>query len=230
MARVQEKFPVVFVACPFKEDRVFNRRVFKERLGHLPWNLVFADDKIRSDQLLKRAEDDIKTSDFVLVDITGWNANVSLELGLAKGLGVEYRIIRNSKDANKDVYADLKGIQRIDYAKATGQKAYDTLFKELVDKVFKKQYFSKKLWTKLSNKERSEDRFEFALWILSHFKNSEATISKEKLNNLKRGFHFKKGEGDEVIDLLCQEKLLKRKGKGGVIRLGKQIYNKVKGN
>lgn len=226
MARSKEKFPVVFVACPFKEDRIFNRNSFKRRLGHLPWTLVFADDTIHSDQLLKRAEDDIKKSDLVLIDITGWNANVSLELGLAHGLGYDYIILRNTKDAIKDVYADLKGIQRIDYSKGTGEKAYDPLFRELVNKIFKHNYYSKKIWSKIRGKERDDDRFEFSLWMLSQFKGSSASISNAKLASLQRGFHFKRQEAEEVIELLCKEGYLNRRGRGAPIKLKKAIFSR----
>ncbi|WP_376705725.1 hypothetical protein RQ479_15340 [Mesorhizobium sp. ISC25] len=51
-----------------------------------------------------------------MFDITEWNPNVALELGIAIGLSKRYFILLNPKlDQNQDVPSDIKGIDRVQY-------------------------------------------------------------------------------------------------------------------
>ena len=62
---------------------------------------------------------------FSLFDITLWNPNVALELGIAYGLRLDYYILFDPTKGNPDVLSDVRGIDRIQY----------TSFKDLKDRL-----------------------------------------------------------------------------------------------
>lgn len=77
----------------------------------------FADEQITNQHVLTKITNYIRDADISLFDITGWNPNVALELGIAVGLGRRYFILLNHKiDQNKEVPSDIKGIDRIQYS------------------------------------------------------------------------------------------------------------------
>jgi hypothetical protein len=77
---------------------------------------VFADEKITTLHILQKIVNYVRSSRFGIYDISGWNPNVTLELGLAFGLGEKaYIAIDPSKTKVDEVPADLRGIDRIQY-------------------------------------------------------------------------------------------------------------------
>ena len=78
----------VFVAYSYRHlDKRDYRRVF-ERVGKkFEVTFVFADERISSLHILQKIANYIKESQFGIYDITAWNPNVTLELGLALGMG-----------------------------------------------------------------------------------------------------------------------------------------------
>lgn len=76
-----------------------------------------ADEQITNQHVLQKITNYIRDHEICLFDITGWNPNVALKLGIAVGLGRRYFILLNYKiDQNKDVPSDIKGIDRIQYS------------------------------------------------------------------------------------------------------------------
>jgi hypothetical protein len=76
----------------------------------------FADEQITNQHVLAKITNHIRSSNCSLFDITGWNPNVALELGIAVGLGSKYFILLNTKiEPHKDPPSDIKGIDRIQY-------------------------------------------------------------------------------------------------------------------
>lgn len=57
----------------------------------------------------------IRDSRFNLFDITGWNPNVTLELGIAVGHRQEYYLLFNPGHDELEVPSDLGGLDRIQY-------------------------------------------------------------------------------------------------------------------
>jgi hypothetical protein len=57
---------------------------------------------------------------FGLFDITRWNPNVTLELGIAIGLRRSYYLLFNPSDGGAHPPADLGGIDRIEYSSYGG--------------------------------------------------------------------------------------------------------------
>ena len=107
----------VFVACPYKifplEDY---KRVF-ENIGKIyPVTFKFADEQITNQHILLKISNYIRDHDISLFDITGWNPNVALELGIAVGMGRKYFILMNMHiDNNGEVPSDIRGVDRIQY-------------------------------------------------------------------------------------------------------------------
>lgn len=107
----------VFVAYPYTLfDQTDYRRPFKELAKAFNVQFVFADEKITTLHILQKIADHIRSSRFGIYDISGWNANVTLELGLAYGMNEKAYIISNlTKHSVNDVPADLRGLDRLQY-------------------------------------------------------------------------------------------------------------------
>ena len=108
----------VFVACPYM---LFPLDDYKATFASVSkaYNVEFrfADEQITNQHVLSKITNYIRDAEISLFDITGWNPNVALELGIAVGLGRRYFILLNHKlDQNKDVPSDIKGIDRIQYS------------------------------------------------------------------------------------------------------------------
>jgi hypothetical protein len=108
----------VFVAYPYGlYPKADYRRVFKEAAAAFQVEFVFADEKITSLHILQKIANYIRESRFGIYDISGWNPNVTLELGLAFGLNEKTFIALDpSKTDVEEVPADLRGIDRIQYS------------------------------------------------------------------------------------------------------------------
>lgn len=107
----------VFVAYSYKlYPKADYRKVFQELASAFQVQFVFADEKITNLHILQKIANYIRESRFGIYDISGWNPNVTLELGLAFGLSERAFIaIDPSKTDVSEVPADLRGIDRIQY-------------------------------------------------------------------------------------------------------------------
>jgi predicted nucleotide-binding protein len=107
----------IFVAYPYTIfDKSDYRKPFKELAKTFSVTFVFADEKITTLHILQKIADYIKGSRFGVYDISGWNANVTLELGLAYGLNEKAYIIANpDKHPTGEAPADLRGIERTQF-------------------------------------------------------------------------------------------------------------------
>lgn len=108
----------VFVAYSYKlypkEDY---RKLYKELENQYEVTFIFADEKITNMHIMKKIETFIRGSDFSIFDISGWNPNVTIELGFAMAVGDQWYIaIDHSKTEIKEVPSDLRGLDRIEYA------------------------------------------------------------------------------------------------------------------
>ena len=107
----------IFVAYSYKlYPEADYRRVYNELAKAFKVDFVFADAKITTLHILQKIANYIRESRFGIYDISGWNPNVTLELGLAFGLSEKSFIAINPKQTDVDeVPADLRGIDRIQY-------------------------------------------------------------------------------------------------------------------
>lgn len=107
----------VFVAYPYRLYRKdAYRNAFRKLERTFNVSFLFADEKITNIHILDKIVAYMKGADFSIFDITGWNPNVTLELGAAYGLGLDWFICFNSNKGNAvDVPSDIKGIDRVNY-------------------------------------------------------------------------------------------------------------------
>jgi hypothetical protein len=117
----------VFVAYAYNlYDKRDYRRIFASHEKTYGVKFIFADEKITNMHILQKIISYIKASDFSIFDISGWNPNVTLELGIALALSENWYIAFNpAKTPTDEVPSDIKGIDRIQYSS----------FSELEDKL-----------------------------------------------------------------------------------------------
>lgn len=107
----------IFVAYSYKlYPKADYRRVFADLAKAFKVEFVFADEKITNLHILQKIANYIRESRFGIYDISGWNPNVTLELGLAFGLSEKPFIAIDPSKTNVDeVPSDLRGMDRIQY-------------------------------------------------------------------------------------------------------------------
>lgn len=106
----------VFVAYPYMLPKADYRKPFVAVGKAFTVDFVFADEKISDLHILEKIKGYIVNSAFGIYDITGWNPNVALELGLALGLPKRaYIAFDPSKTELDEVPSDLRGMDRLQY-------------------------------------------------------------------------------------------------------------------
>jgi len=115
----------IFVAYSYRlYPKADYRRVFQDLAKAFKVDFVFADEKITNLHILQKIANYIRESRFGIYDISGWNPNVTLELGLAFGLNEKSFIaIDPSKTDINEVPSDLRGMDRIQYGSYTELQA-----------------------------------------------------------------------------------------------------------
>lgn len=111
----------VFVAYSYKlYPKDDYRKLYKELEKQFDVTFIFADEKITNMHIMKKIESYIRGSDFSVFDISGWNPNVTLELGFAMAANDQWYIaIDPSKTEIQEVPSDLRGLDRIQYGSYT---------------------------------------------------------------------------------------------------------------
>lgn len=107
----------IFVAYPYRlYPKADYRKVYKAVEDAFDVKFVYADEQITNLTILEKIKGYILESEFGIYDISGWNANVTLELGLAFGLGESaFIVIDPTKNPTNEAPADLRGLDRIQY-------------------------------------------------------------------------------------------------------------------
>lgn len=114
----------VFVAYPYSIPKADYRKPFEAVGKAFNVKFVFADEKISNLHILDKIKGYIVDSSFGIYDITAWNPNVALELGLALGLNrTAYIAFDPSKTNANDVPSDLRGMDRLQYSSFTDLEA-----------------------------------------------------------------------------------------------------------
>lgn len=218
MARAPFLMPSVFVGCPYA--RPFDFVSFRNALAKLPIAWYYADTHLKSKYLLSILTTYIKAVDYCLFDLSYWNANVSLELGLAEGLGTDYYILIN-REASKDVPSDIKGIQRIEYSSTQSAEA-DGLIPSITRYLVRDQTHPRRIRQSLRG-ENKDKKFYLALAILAHFRDNKR-LQREDITRLSRGLYLRREAQNEVITVLEDQKLLSAVGTRLGAKLGKRIF------
>jgi len=101
----------IFVAYPYRIER------YKEAIAVACDGIAtpaYADDVLTKMHILTKIMTQMRESDLALFDLTGRNANVALELGIAIALDVNYRILLGPNDEN--VISDMQGWDQLRYS------------------------------------------------------------------------------------------------------------------
>lgn len=214
MAKAAYKLPNVFVGCPYRGR--FKFATFKAALERIPFKWFYADTTLTTKQLLGILRSYITASDFCIFDISLWNPNVALEIGLADGLGAEYYILLDRR-LSKGVPADVQGIQRIEYASAKGLEK-DDLVPSLVRYLVREHTHPRNIWNELSNPNRDR-KYYLALGMLAHLRDHKR-LTIDDVRRLARGTYLRKESQDQVLDVLTGLGLLgnRQSTKGATLR------------
>jgi len=108
----------IFVAYPWAlyEDRAGYKRAYTTMERALNVKFVFAERRVSTGTVLQKIMEMIETAAFGIYDVSQWNANVTLEYGVALGLGNPAFIAFNpDKTDLADVPSDVRGYDRLQY-------------------------------------------------------------------------------------------------------------------
>lgn len=111
----------IFVAYSYRIYSTLDYRAVYARLEKaMGIKFHFADEKVTTLHLLQKIAAMIRSSAISIFDVSGWNPNVTLELGMALGLGEPCYISYDpSKTPIDEVISDLGGMDRIQYSSLT---------------------------------------------------------------------------------------------------------------
>lgn len=218
MAKAPYKLPSVFVGCPYGGKFPFAK--FRATLNRVPFRWYYADTHLSTKHLLGVLTSYIKAVDYCIFDISRWNPNVALEIGLAEGLGVEYYILLNRK-LSAGVPADIQGLQRIEYEDTMGF-GQGALLPSIVKYLVKDHTHPKNIFNALTGDNR-EMKFFFALAILAHLRDNKR-ITRADVPRLVRGTYLRKDAQTVVHDTLVSLGLISswENKRGGALR--KNLY------
>jgi len=107
--------PKIFVAYPYSFSKADYRGAFRKVGKKYSVEFIYADQRITNRQILEKIESMIMEAEFSIFDVTSWNSNVALELGIAIGAQQDYYIIFNPDEGDEHPPSDLGGIDRLQY-------------------------------------------------------------------------------------------------------------------
>lgn len=205
----------VFIGCPFaKEIRKPFDRLKKEIESETPLSMVLADTigVSSSDYLLGHITDVIRDSAACIFDATGANPNVSLEVGIAHTIPVEFLLTLKTRKSSRDagnqpdlrsIISDLQGKNRIEY------KSFDSL-KEQVTKRYLTNLPYMKRWHNFLHENGGMGSY--ALQLFEDLRASGRS-TRPRLASILEGSGF---TTSSVIGALVKAKLVQvKEGRGG---------------
>lgn len=209
MPRVRTRFPTVFVGHPFGIR--FPTKKFRKIFLELPFKVVYGNTDMQTEHLLDIMKNHIRKSDFSIFDLSNWNPNVSMELGLSEGLkrkpGKQYYILLNTRRSH-EVPADVRGIQRLEYT-SYDYKPQVGLGDQLIQYVMHKEYWVKKILKEIGGGKHASKKLRLCLKIVAHLRDNQK-LTPDNLGSLVRGTRLRKGDRQEVLQVLRKLKLVRR--------------------
>ena len=164
-------------------------------------------------------------ADFSVFDITDWNPNVTLEVGLAEGLNERYYVLfKAGRGSKREPPADLRGLQRIQYKALSGPSS-DSLEYQLDDVLVRSLTHPRYVYDHLSGNDRMK-KFMLAMRILAHFRRFKV-FRRADLADLKRGLYLRDSTVEDVMELLRHRGLLRGRADGNLWRPGKNLYKGI---
>ena len=108
----------IFVAYPWAlyDDRTAYKRAYTSVQKALNVKCVFAEQRVSTGTVLEKIVEMIESAAFGIYDVSQWNANVTLEYGVAIRLGSQAFIAFNPNETDLgDVPSDVRGYDRLQY-------------------------------------------------------------------------------------------------------------------
>lgn len=210
--RVRTRMPRVFVGHPFAGRFPVTR--FRGIFKDLPFKVIYGNTDLQTHHLLTIMKGNIGRSDYSIFDLSDWNPNVALELGLAEGLkrrsAKNYYIVLNTR-RSREVPSDIRGIQRLEYTSYDFKKAAG-LGDALTEYILSKEYWIKRIWRAIPEAGNGKKMRTMALRVLAHFREHDKLTS-DNLKTVAQGTRLRQADRDRVVEVLRKLKLL-RKVKG----------------
>ena len=223
MARVRTMMPKVFVGHPFGGK--FAVKKFRGLFKELPFAVQYGNTDIQTKHLLTIMKEQINKFNFSIFDLSDWNSNVALELGLAEGLKKQslkkYYILLNTR-RSKNVPSDIQGLQRIEYTSYDYRKD-SGLGYQLVFSILAKEYLVRKVQKELTGQKYLEKKVQLALKILGHLREHER-LNQDNIKTLARGLRLRQGDTGNVLDVLVALKIIKKIADSKVYKKRRQIF------
>lgn len=201
--------PNVFVGHPFAGRFPVTkfRHVFKD----LPFEVIYGNTDLQTKHLLTIMKQNIAKSDYSIFDLSNWNPNVALELGLAEGLKKKpqknYYIVLNTRRSS-DVPSDIRGIQRLEYT-SFDFKPEVGLGDLLIRYILVKEYWVKRIWAAIPEANKGQKKRVMALRVLAHYR-EHAKLTDDNIRVLAQGTRLREADRDDVIEILRSLKLIRK--------------------
>jgi hypothetical protein len=218
MARARYKLPNVFVGCPYAGK--FNFPDFKHALDRIPFRWYYADTGLATKHLLGILRSYIKSVDYCVFDISTWNPNVALEIGLADGLGVDYYILLN-RQLKENVPADIQGLQRIEYSSVTSFDS-DGLIPQIVKYLVREHTHPRNIYQVLTGQNRTK-QYLFALEVLAYLRDN-ARLPHTEIRRLCPGSYLRDGDRRMVLEKMADLRLLSNLSSSRGPALSKNLF------
>lgn len=224
MARVRTVMPTIFVGHPFKGR--FSVQKFRKIFKELPFDVQYGNTNIQTKHLLSVMKQNIKKADFAIFDLSDWNPNVALELGIAEGLArrplKNYYILLNTRRSS-EVPSDIRGLQRLEYT-SYDYKKEKGLGYQLIHYILKKEYLIKQIEKAIGFSANTEKMLLLTLKIIGHLRDHDKLTS-ENVMSLSRGTRLR--NKDKVLDILVKLKIIKPLKQTKTVYIkNKKIYDK----
>ena len=223
MPKAPYKHPSVFVACPYTPKQRFD--ALRAALKRVPLEFHFADSAIRTRHVLERVRRGIVQTDFSLFDITDWNANVTLELGLAEGLNKDYYILfRPGRNTKTQPPSDVQGLQRFQYRDFDGFSD-ECLTYQLNQQLVKKLTHPRWIYDNLSGPKRDK-AFVVTMRMLAYFKDHR-WLNRKDLDDVAAGSYLRTNALKDLLHLLRSRRLITGRLEGRRWKAGRKLYKGV---
>ncbi len=223
MAKVRTRLPNVFVGHPFAGR--FPVKKFRKILKELPFNVIYGNTDLQTKHLLQIMKSNIGKSDFSIFDLSNWNSNVALELGLAEGLkkasAKKYYIVLNTR-RSADVPSDIRGIQRLEYT-SYDFKAEAGLGDQLVKYILGREYWVKRIWKAIPEADKGAKKRVMALRILAHLRDHEK-LTLDNIKTIARGTRLRDIDRNEVMSRLRELKLIRKIKNASAYKLSRKLF------
>jgi hypothetical protein len=108
----------IFVAYPWQlyANRANYKKAYTKLERALGVKFIFAEERIAAAHVLEKITSMIEATAFGIYDVSSWNANVTLEYGIARGIGaLSYIAFNPEKTSLSDVPSDIRGYDRLQY-------------------------------------------------------------------------------------------------------------------